>query len=183
MVRGAHFIVVLGLLPLVACAGASSAPATPAGAAKPAAAKPAARPSPAVPGAPGAKPTTPAEPVEGPAAYVYEAQGRRDPFTNLLNTGAVDPRGTLSRGEGLAGLLVNEIVVRAVVESRAKTVALIQGPDGRSYNIHAGDKLLDGTVTSINPQGLVIMQVVNDPLSTQKQREVRKLLRSLEEAK
>ena len=36
---------------------------------------------------------------------------------------------------------------------------------------------------SITPQGLVIVQDVNDPLSLVKQREVRKLLRSLEDAK
>jgi Tfp pilus assembly protein PilP len=182
MMRGAHFIVLLGLLPLVACAESASAPANPAAAAKTAAKTPARGPANAAV-AHGAKPpATPGEPVEGPVAYSYEGQGRRDPFTNLLNTGAVDPR-TTTRGEGAAGLMVNEIVVRAVVEGRAKTVALIQGPDGRSYNIHPGDKLMDGTVTSITPQGLVIMQVVNDPLSTAKQREVRKLSRSLEEAK
>ena len=35
----------------------------------------------------------------------------------------------------------------------------------------------------MTPQGLVIVQDVNDPLSLVKQREVRKLLRSLEDAK
>jgi len=42
---------------------------------------------------------------------------------------------------------------------------------------------LDGTIKTITPQGLVVVQEVNDPLSLIKQREIRKLLRSLEDAK
>jgi predicted ATPase len=42
--------------------------------------------------------------------------------------------------------------------------------------------LLDGVITQITQQGVVILQEVNDPLSLVKQREVRKNLRSLEEA-
>lgn len=49
--------------------------------------------------------------------------------------------------------------------------------------MHPGDKLLDGTIKAITPQGLVVVQEVNDPLSLVKQREIRKLLRSLEDAK
>ena len=41
----------------------------------------------------------------------------------------------------------------------------------------------DGTIKTITPQGLIVIQEVNDPLSLVKQREVRKLLRSLEDAK
>ena len=46
-----------------------------------------------------------------------------------------------------------------------------------------GDKLADGVVKTVTPQGLVVLQDISDPLSAQKQREVRKLLRSLEDAK
>ena len=42
---------------------------------------------------------------------------------------------------------------------------------------------MDGAVKAITLQGLVIVQDVNDPLSLEKQREVRKLLKSAEEAK
>ncbi|MBZ5556886.1 MAG: hypothetical protein LAO77_06370 [Acidobacteriia bacterium] len=53
----------------------------------------------------------------------------------------------------------------------------------RGDGVHQGDKLADGTIKTITPQGLVVMQEVNDPLSLVKQREVTKLLRSLEGAK
>lgn len=76
-----------------------------------------------------------------------------------------------------------EISVRGVMESRGTLVAMIQGPDNKTYIVHQGDKLLDGTIKTITPQGLIVVQEVNDPLSLVKQREIRKLLRSLEGAK
>jgi hypothetical protein len=60
---------------------------------------------------------------------------------------------------------------------------MIKGPDNRTYIVHQGDKLADGTIKSITPQGLVLLQEVNDPLSLVKQREIRKLLRSLEDGR
>ena len=76
-----------------------------------------------------------------------------------------------------------EISVRGILQSRGALVAMVQGPDNRTYIVHQGDKLLDGTIKTIMPTGLVVVQEVNDPLSLVKQREVRKLLRSLEDAK
>ena len=137
--------------------------------------KPPATPSPA-----------PAQPAAGtpppPESYTYSSEGRRDPFLNLLGTGA-EPRSMGTRKEGPAGLSVGEISVSGVVQSRGALVAMIQGPDKKTYIVHQGDKFLDGTIKSIIPQGLIIIQEVNDPLSLVKQREIRKLLRSLEDAK
>jgi hypothetical protein len=42
---------------------------------------------------------------------------------------------------------------------------------------------MDGTVRTITPEAVVILQQVRDPLSLDKQREVRKTLRQIEEAK
>jgi Tfp pilus assembly protein PilP len=78
---------------------------------------------------------------------------------------------------------LGEISVRGVMQSRGALVAMIQGPDNKTYIVHQGDKLLDGTIKTVMPQGLVVVQEVNDPLSLIKTREVRKLLRSLEDAK
>jgi len=120
------------------------------------------------------KPDTPSE------AYAYDPSGRRDPFLTLIGP-ANDMRS--KKGEGAAGMAVAEISVRGVLESRGKLVAMVKGPDSKTYIVHQGDKLLDGAIKSITPQGLVIEQDVNDPLSVVKQREVRKLLRGLEDAK
>ena len=60
---------------------------------------------------------------------------------------------------------------------------MVQAPDSKTYIMRSGDKLMDGTIKAVTTQGLVIVQEINDPLSIEKQREVRKLLRSLEDAK
>ena len=163
---------------LLGCSSSSSAPPpAPAPAQPPAPAAPAQPPAAATPAAPTA-PT-----AEAPAeAYTYRAEGRRDPFQTLIGagTGAV---ATSRHGEGATGLAVAEISVRGIMQSRGSLVAMIMGPDNRTYIVHQGDKLLDGTIKSITPQGLIVVQEVNDPLSLVKQREVRKLLRSLEDAK
>ena len=75
------------------------------------------------------------------------------------------------------------IAVSRTLSGGGALVAMVQGPDNKTYIVHQGDKLLDGTIKTITPQGLIVMQEVNDPLSLVKQREVRKLLRSLEDAK
>ena len=117
-----------------------------------------------------------------PENYTYDPAGRRDPFLNLLGTGT-EARQVSKKGEGPAGMTVAEISVRGVMQSRSGLIAMVQGPDNKTYIVHPGDKLLDGAIKSITPQGLVIEQAVNDPLSVVKQREVRKLLRGLEDAK
>jgi len=129
--------------------------------------------------APAAQP--PAPPPAGPADnYTYDPAGRRDPFLDLLNTGT-EPRTVVSRrGEGAAGLSVGDISVRGLMQSLGGFYALVQGPDGKTYMMHPGDKLLDGTVKSVNAEGLVIVQEVNDPLSLVKEREITKKLRSIE---
>lgn len=80
-------------------------------------------------------------------------------------------------------MTVAEISVSGVLQSRGGMIAMVKGPDNKTYIVHPGDKLLDGTIKTINQQGLVVSQQVNDPLSIIKQREVRKLLRSVEDGK
>jgi Tfp pilus assembly protein PilP len=151
-------------------AGAAASAQTPAG--QPPASTPA--------GATAEKPT-PGPPA--PDNYAYQPDGRRDPFLSLVGTGA-DPRSSLPRKtDGPAGMTLGEISVRGIMQSRGTLVAMIQGPDTRTYIVHQGDRLLDGTIKAITPQGLIVVQQVNDPLSLVKQREIRKLLRSLEDAK
>jgi hypothetical protein len=80
-------------------------------------------------------------------------------------------------------MLVAEISVRGVMQTRGELVAAIQGPDNRTYLVRAGDQLADGVIKALTPEGLIIIQDVNDPLSVVKQREVQKRLPSLDETK
>ena len=119
-----------------------------------------------------------------PANFEYRPEGRRDPFMNLARSGTVAAAPTpASRPPGAAGLLVDELLVRGIVQSQGAYVAMVSGPAGDTFTIRAGSKLFDGTVRAITPQAVVIMQQVSDPLSLQKQREVRKGLRVQEEGK
>jgi Tfp pilus assembly protein PilP len=137
--------------------------------------------TPPPPAASTAKPVDP--PPTPPSDYAYAGSGRRDPFVSLLNRGETESlvAAARKRPEGVAGLMVNEIVVRGVLESQGGWVAMVGAPDGKTYTVRAGDRLMDGSVRSITPQVLILMQEVKDPLSVDKQREVRKYLRGGEE--
>jgi type IV pilus assembly protein PilP len=141
----------------------------------PAAPPPAAAPQPAAPGAPAAAATPAVDP------YSYDPAGRRDPFISLMARGVEPTAGR--KVTGLAGMLTGELMLRGVLRSQGAYVALVAGPDGKTYTAHANDRLLDGIIRNVTPQGLVIMQEVNDPLSLVKQREVRKGLRAAEDGK
>jgi Tfp pilus assembly protein PilP len=132
--------------------------------------------------APAQPPTRAADEPPQPENYTYQPEGRRDPFLTLIGTGAGDARAS-RHADGPTALSVADISVRGVMQSRGSLIAMIQGPDNKTYIVHSGDKLLDGTIKSITAQGLIVIQDVNDPLSLVKQREVSKLLRSLEGGK
>ena len=83
----------------------------------------------------------------------------------------------------MPGLLTNEITVRGIVQTRGAWVAMVAGVDGKVFSVRAGDRIADGVVRTVTGQAVVILQEVNDPLSLDKQREVRKLLRGGEEVK
>jgi len=138
--------------------------------------KPAPAPAPAA-GAPAPASSAPAPQAgSGGAGYSYDPAGRRDPFVSLTARGGdLPPVG--SRPSGPPGLLVNEITLKGVLKSPKGYLALVQAPDNRTYIMHAGDKVFDGTVKAITVDAVVFSQDVNDPLSLVKQREVRKAIR------
>ena len=144
--------------------------------------------SPAPPGAPASAPpvaapgtATAGAPVAAAEPYTYDPEGRRDPFVSLLSRGVEPVPG--DKTSGLGSVTTSELIVRGVIQSRGAYIALVAGPDGKTYRAHVNDRLLDGVIRNVTPQGVVIMQEVNDPLSLVKQREVRKGLRTAEDGK
>jgi hypothetical protein len=111
-------------------------------------------------GKPAADPQKPPPPPP-PPAYTYNSEGRRDPFVSLLT----------------AGLLISEISVKGIFRDRTGFIALVQGTDSKTYSVRTGEKLLDGSIKAITADTVVFSQDVNDPLSTVKQKEVRKSVR------
>jgi Tfp pilus assembly protein PilP len=116
-----------------------------------------------------------------PPGFTYNAEGRRDPFVSLVRQGGTAAGGgTGPRPSGLAGLTVGEVTLRGTMRGREGFVGVLQGADQKTYIVRAGDRLFDGTIRTITQNDLVIVQQVNDPLSLEKQREVRKVLRQVE---
>ena len=143
----------------------------------PAAAQQSAPPAAAQPSAPPAA----AAPVEaGPVSHGYNREGRRDPFISLVGR-AGDANGEGTRPSGLPGILIQEVSLKGIVRQSSGFVAMVQGPDKKTYTARPGQRLFDGTVKSITHDAVVFSQDVTDPLSLVKQREVRKTLRSNEE--
>ena len=136
-----------------------------------------------------APPATPAAATEKstatvePQGYTYNPDGRRDPFVSLLRRGTTESAQNGPRGAGLTGLTTSEISLRGTLKSDGSIVGIVQGADSKTYIVHAGDKLADGSIRSISTTEMVIVQQVSDPLALQKEREVRKLLRQTEEGK
>lgn len=127
--------------------------------------------------------TPPAEKAPPAKPYHFNPEGRRDPFVSLVARGADHTPQPGRRIEGPAGLLVSEVALKGIVHSRGEFIAMIQGPDTKTFMVRANDRLLDGNIKTITADTLVIMQEVNDPLSLVRQREVRKVLRSPQEGK
>lgn len=132
--------------------------------------------------APAAQTAAPA-PTDSPG-YTYDRQGRRDPFVSLLRRGSEMDRARLAaRAPGISGFEVSEVILKGTMQSRTGYVALVEGTDKKTYIVKTGDRLLDGTIRAITANTMVIVQQVNDPLSLEKQREVRKTLRQTDEVK
>jgi hypothetical protein len=89
-----------------------------------------------------------------------------------------------ARAEGLAGVYTVDLMIKGILHSEGKFVAIVLGPDAkRQYILHTNDRLADGVVKAITADSVLILQEVSDPLSLAKQREVRKTLRAVEEVK
>lgn len=151
-----------------------------------AAAQSAAQAAPAPQASAGQGAAAPAAPGPESQGFTYNSEGRRDPFVSLIRRGGTGLNSTIGGGArpaGLGGLETAEVTLKGTIASQGGYVGILLGADNKTYIVRVGDRLLDGTVRSITPNALVILQQVNDPLSLEKQREVRKVLRQTDEAK
>src|SRR5690606_11630494 len=115
--------------------------------------------------APGVPPPAEQASEPAPAGFTYNAEGRRDPFVSLAGRGGSIGSVVGDRPSGLAGLLVSEVTLRGVVQTQGGPVAMLQGSDNRTYIVRPGERLFDGVVQRIQPDAMVILEDVNDPLS------------------
>jgi hypothetical protein len=120
------------------------------------------------------------EVLEG-SGYAYDPGDRRDPFISLLRvTEAPEILGP--RPDGVPGLLIDEIEVTGVFVTPQGAVAQVQAADkAKSYLLHVGDDLYDGSVVGIRfdkgeVASVVFRQDVRDPTAAKPFREVIKQL-------
>src|SRR5262245_27928402 len=104
----------------------------------------------------------------------YDARGRRDPFVSF-NTLAATEKPSCP-GPGLASRLVQEVTLAGIVKTQQGRRALLVTPDGQTLFASAGAKLCDGQVLRIDAGSVVFLRRVLDPLSPEREIEVRRPL-------
>jgi len=121
-------------------------------------------------------------PAAVPTPKAYADGGRRDPFVSLIVPKAAPNVSANSRPKpavaGLAGLAVSDAVVKGLIKSGTTFIALLQGPDGRTYMARRQDRLQDGVVTRIESDGVVFTERAADATGIVHSRDVRKPLRA-----
>lgn len=109
------------------------------------------------------------------SGYSYDPGIRRDPFRSLLAGTRRVPTGP--RPEGIAGMLIDEVILSGIFRTSQGYVAQVQSSNkGKSYLIREGDQLLDGDVVAIARGEVVFKQIVSDPTVIKPFREVVKKL-------
>jgi Tfp pilus assembly protein PilP len=116
-----------------------------------------------------------------PNVFVYNSDGRRDPFKNLLQ----GRNSSLSREalEGIAGLTISELVLEGIMRiSAGKYKAFLKGPKNHPYDVTVGDKVYDGEIVEINANSVVFKQILTIALGGTKEKKLVKWLNPEEEA-
>jgi type IV pilus assembly protein PilP len=152
----------------VGCVGGSSPPAPPAG-------KPAAKPpeTPAPAGGAEQKVEAPSPPPAPSAPYVYNSEGRRDPFQSILVT--------MEAGKNFRSLPpllrteIGELRLIGIVWGGFGYSAMVQTPDGKGYTIRVGTAVgpNNGAVRKITERYLTIEEKYTDIFGEKKVREVK----------
>ncbi len=108
----------------------------------------------------------------------YDPAGRRDPFVSLVAPKRGVPTPTASRPKaGLSGVVLADVSVRGIVQNGRSTLAVLEGPGGKSFVARSRDRLQDATVKTIDADGVTFVQQVVDVMGAPHARDVRKSLR------
>jgi len=114
-----------------------------------------------------------------PGEFVYNPEGRRDPFWNLLQGKSV--KENREAIEGIAGLMIDELELEGIVFAQGAFKALLKGPDTRPYVVGIGDKVYDGEVVAMDKNSVSFKKSLTVALAGQKDRVIIKTLNPEEE--
>jgi Tfp pilus assembly protein PilP len=101
----------------------------------------------------------------------YQAEGRRDPFRDLLAGKEVEDK---AGQEGVSSYMIDDIVLIGIVKIKGKFVAIINGPQGFPYNIRPGEKFANGFVLSIDESKVVFRQTQDRGMPLSRPRDITK---------
>ena len=113
----------------------------------------------------------------GPA---YDPGARRDPFAGLAAGG--DPRAA-ARPRGLAGVRIDELVLRGLVTAGGRRLAVLEAPAARTYLLEGTERLRDGVVQEVTGDAVVFLRTARDGSPGRREREVRMVLERTERAR
>jgi len=83
---------------------------------------------------------------------------RRDPFVPLVSppsSQAVITTASAPRPPGLAGLSAADVALTGIITRGTRRLALLRGPDGRTYLAREHDRVHDGVISRIDRDGVV----------------------------
>jgi hypothetical protein len=118
----------------------------------------------------------PPEPTENEIfprkTVIYDPQGRRDPFRDLLGGSTLDEE----LAEGVTQMTINDVVLIGILEIKGELTGIVKGPQGFPYYIRKGDKFLDGYVLALDSYQITFRQTSDRGIPLLKPREIVKEL-------
>jgi Tfp pilus assembly protein PilP len=102
--------------------------------------------------------------------FVYQPQGRRDPFWDLSK--GEKAKTAREELEGIAGLLIDELKLEGIVFARGKYRALLSGPSNAEppFDVTVGVNVYDGVIVKIDANSVVFKKILTMPLGGKKEK-------------
>ncbi len=116
-----------------------------------------------------------------PGDFVYNPEGRRDPFIDLLAGEKARERTPGMTGE--QSLLIGELELVGISYGKGQYWAIVTGPDGMPYFLKKGDRLFDGYVLSIESNRVIFRRELRRPGLLKNYEDIVKKLSPEEEGK
>ena len=119
------------------------------------------------------KPATPGTPPEATESEMKQA--RRDPFESLIGR-QNKPQANLP--PGIRGLQVSTLRLDGIVRAPSGMIAVVSNPQARTYFLHEGDHLYDGSVEKISMDGVSFHEEGKDAFGKPVEHQVNKRIYS-----
>jgi len=103
---------------------------------------------------------------------------RHDPFGSPLAQREPQVGASIGKPHGTFGLVVRSLRVDGIVKSDRGFIAVMAGPEGRTYFLREGEQLYDGRVEKISVDGVSFVEVVRDAFGKSSERQVNKRIYS-----